>query len=56
MLGLTTQVPAKAIYLSDGPSERVRIGNREIIFKNARPKDLGSGDLLTATVIQGYVT
>jgi hypothetical protein len=41
LLGLSTQVPAKAVYLSDGPSKTVKLGNRELIFKHARPKDLG---------------
>jgi hypothetical protein len=52
MLGLSTQVPAKAVYLSDGPSKAVKLGKRELIFKHARPKDLGAGDPLASIVIQ----
>lgn len=33
LLGLSTQVPAQAVYLSDGPSKTLIIGKRELIFK-----------------------
>jgi uncharacterized protein DUF6088 len=37
LLGLSTQVPAKIIYLSDGPSKRVPLDRRMLHFKHARP-------------------
>jgi hypothetical protein len=40
LLGLSTQVPAKIIYLSDGPSRKVTVGTQTILFRNASPKDL----------------
>jgi len=52
ILGLSTQVPAKAIYLSDGPSKAVRLDARELVFKHVRPKNLGAGDELAAILIQ----
>jgi hypothetical protein len=33
-LGLTTQVPAKAVYLTDGPSRAVTVGRQEIRLKH----------------------
>lgn len=36
MLGLSTQVPARPVYLTDGPSRTKRIGNRTITLKHAR--------------------
>src|SRR4051794_6793488 len=33
-LGLTTQVPAKAVYLTDGPSRMVKVGRQEIRLKH----------------------
>jgi hypothetical protein len=33
-LGLTTQVPAKAVYLTDGPSRVVKVGRQEIRLKH----------------------
>jgi hypothetical protein len=37
MLGLSTQVPAKIVYLSDGPTRSIRIGRQILYFKHARP-------------------
>ena len=33
LLELSTQVPAQAVYLSDGPGKTITIGNRELTFK-----------------------
>jgi hypothetical protein len=41
LLGLSTQVPAQAVYLSDGPSKTVAIGKRELIFKKRALKESG---------------
>lgn len=35
-LGLSTQVPAKVIYMTNGPSRTKRIAGRTIVFKHAR--------------------
>lgn len=52
LLGLSTQVPAKIVYLSDGPSQKVQLGRRTIHFKHARPHVLGREQGMTALVIQ----
>jgi hypothetical protein len=52
LLGLSTQVPAKIIYLSDGPNQKVQLGRRTIHFKHARPHILGQEQGMTALVIQ----
>lgn len=45
VLGLSTQVPSKITYLTDGPKHEMVVGRRTISFKHARPKMLtGSGD------------
>jgi len=36
LLGLSTQVPAKPVYLTNGPSRTRKIGNRTIVLKHAR--------------------
>jgi hypothetical protein len=33
-LGLTTQVPAREVYLTSGPSRRLKLGNREVELKH----------------------
>lgn len=52
LLGLSTQVPAKIIYLTDGPSKEVAIGRRSIYFKHARPKALAGLEGKFALVVQ----
>ena len=52
LLGLSTQVPAKITYLSDGPNQKVPIGRRTIYFKHARPNVLGKEKGTSALVIQ----
>lgn len=37
-LGLTTQVPLKAVYLTDGSPRQIKIGKRTIKFKRTVPK------------------
>jgi hypothetical protein len=39
-LGLSTQVPAKRVYLTDGPSRVYRIGKQIIVLKHAAPKEM----------------
>jgi hypothetical protein len=52
LLGLSTQVPAKITYLTDGPSKEVEIGLRSIHFKHARPKAMGGLEGKLALVVQ----
>lgn len=41
LLGLSTQVSAQAVYLSDGPSKTYEISSRELIFKKRALKESG---------------
>ena len=52
LLGLSTQVPAKITYLTDGPSSEVPIGRRSIHFKHARPKAIAGLDGKLALTFQ----
>jgi hypothetical protein len=40
LLGLSTQVPAKILYLSDGPTKTVKAGPWSIHFKNTALKEM----------------
>ena len=51
-LGLSTQVPAKAVYLTDGRSRRVRVGNMDFVVKHVAPRDFPVGSRTSATVFQ----
>ena len=39
-LGLSTQIPAKIVYLSDGPNRKFEFGKQTLHFKHARPKEM----------------
>jgi hypothetical protein len=52
LLGLSTQVPAKIVYLSDGPSKKIPLGRRAIYFKHARPQALAGEEGKPALVVQ----
>ena len=52
LLGLSTQAPAKAVYISDGPTKTISIGRQKILFKNARPKETGVMSVRAGGVIQ----
>lgn len=52
LLGLSTQVPSKIIYLTDGPNHEVQIGRRSIHFKHARPKAMAGLEGKFALVVQ----
>ena len=52
LLGLSTQVPSKITYLTDGPNNEVSVGRRIIHFKHARPKALAGLEGKFALVVQ----
>jgi len=41
LLGLSTQVPGRIVYLSDGPSRQYDLGNSTLEFKKSALKDVG---------------
>ena len=44
LLGLSTQVPAQNLFLTDGRSHRIRIGNQLVVLKHVAPsKMIGAG-------------
>jgi hypothetical protein len=51
-LGLSTQVPAKSTYLTDGPSRRVVLGKRVVDVRHASPKHLIAPGSAAGTVVQ----
>jgi len=52
LLGLSTQVPAKVVYLTNGKSRTIAIGNRTLVFKRIPPRELQSGKDTSVLVIQ----
>lgn len=52
MLGLTTQVPAKTVYLTDGPNRTRKIGRQTIELKHASRKRLAGAGRTSGAVFQ----
>lgn len=51
-LGLSTQVPLNAIYLTDGSARKIKLGKRSIVFKKTAPKNLAAIGEKSGLVIQ----
>jgi len=51
-LGLSTQVPAKWIYFSDGPYKTYKIGSQELEFKHRTNKEISGMSEKTILIIQ----
>jgi hypothetical protein len=52
LLGLSEQVPAKVVYLTEGRSRRVKLGNREIRLKQTTSQHMATAGRISGTVIQ----
>ena len=52
LLGLTEQVPAKVVFLTDGSSRKVVIGKQEIVLKRTTPKNMATAGRISGLVIQ----
>jgi hypothetical protein len=52
LLGLSEQVPARIVYLTDGISRRVKIGRREIRLKHTSLRNMATAGRISGTVIQ----
>lgn len=52
LLGLTEQVPAKIVFLTDGANRTVTIGRQQIILKRTTPKNAATSGRISGLVIQ----
>ena len=55
-LGLSSQVPMKVVYLTDGATRTVKVGKRTISFKKTSPKNLLTQGEISSLVIQALKT
>ncbi len=51
-LGLSDQVPMKAVFLTDGSSKTVQIGNQQIILKHTTPRNMATAGRISGLLIQ----
>ena len=54
LLGISTQVPARIVYLTDGRARTVKIGNQVIQLKNSSPKSMATAGRVSGLIIQAF--
>ena len=54
LLGLSEQVPAKAVFLTDGPSRAVKIGRQEIQLRHTTPRNMAAAGRLSGLLMQAF--
>jgi hypothetical protein len=52
LLGLSEQVPAKVVFLTDGENKKIKIGKMELIFKKTTPKNMAMAQRISGLVVQ----
>jgi len=52
MLGLSTQVPMRTVFLTDGDSRKVQLGRRQIVLKKTTPRQMATAGRASGMVIQ----
>ena len=52
VLGLSTQVPVRIVFLTDGRSRRVHLGKQQIVLKHTTPRQMATAGRISGTVIQ----
>ena len=51
-LGLSTQVPMNAVFLTTGSTRTIKIGNRKILFKHSAPRNFAYKGVLMPLVVE----
>lgn len=54
ILGLSEQVPAKVVFLTDGPSRTVKIGATTIQLRRTTPKNMAMAGRLSGLLVQAF--
>ncbi len=54
VLGLSEQVPAKVVFLTDGASRTIRIGTMTIQLRRTTPRNMAAAGRLSGLVIQAF--
>jgi len=54
LLGLSTQVPAKIVYLTDGQTTTVRLGKQQIQLRHTTAKNMATAGRISGLVIQAF--
>lgn len=51
-LGLSTQVPMNAVFLTTGSTRTIKVGNRKILFKHSAPRNFAYKGMLMPLVVE----
>ncbi len=54
IIGLSEQVPGRVVFLTNGPSKKVKIGKQEIIFRTTTEKNMYPAGTKMGLVIQAF--
>ncbi|HSY43293.1 MAG TPA: DUF6088 family protein [Candidatus Acidoferrum sp.] len=54
LLGLSEQVPARVVFLTDGPSRIVKIGRQEIRLRRTTPRNMAAAGRLSGLLMQAF--
>jgi len=54
LLGLSEQVPARVVFLTDGASRTVKIGRQQIQLRHTTPRNMAAAGRLSGLVIQAF--
>jgi hypothetical protein len=52
LLGLSDQVPAKVVFLTDGEGKIIKIGKLELVFKKTTPKNMEMAGKISGLLVQ----
>jgi len=52
LLGLSEQIPMKAVFLTDGRTRKVQLGRQTIILKKTTPRQMITAGRISGTIIQ----
>jgi Family of unknown function (DUF6088) len=55
LLGLSQQVPAQLVYLTDGPPQKISIGSQKIVLRPARPSKFPSAGTPAGLALQAIL-
>jgi hypothetical protein len=54
LLGLSEQVPARVVFLTDGSSRTVKIGRQEIQLRRTTPRNMAAAGKLSGLLMQAF--
>lgn len=52
LLGLSDQVPVRAVFLTDGRTRRLQVGKRQIVLRRTTPRQMATAGRISGSVIQ----